>query len=177
MAVTKCNANFPSKLLEMIKRRVEQENLSSISEYIRNIVMEERLSPETYLIYRRESNPSFDLPDRSHNNERYCLLGIDEYIDNTDLSVTEKLHFSMPEEMLKWLDETATEHKLTRTRLLIILMMKDLAHGEAYFNYRSIFDKPWLHKCFREVMHCVHDDDPDQSTNTIPDEIKTWEIV
>jgi len=171
----KCSGNFPKELLELMKKRVEQENLSSVSDYIKNALMEEILSPEMYLAYRRESDPSYNMPDRGPNNENYCLLSIDTYMDGTNFSDTEKYHFTLTQELMDWVDAEAKAHNLNKTKLITILIIKEIADENVYLNYRSIFDKPWMYRYNREVFHCVHEDDPDQSTDNIPDEDMSWD--
>lgn len=173
--MVKCSGNLPKALIPLMNKRVEQEKLSSVSEYIRNCIQEEILSPEMYLAYRRESSPSYEFPDRGPGNENYCLLPIDEYVETTDLSDTEKIHFTLTQELMDWVDAEAKAHGLNKTKLIVILIIKEIADENAYLNYRSIFDKPWMFRYNREVFHCVHDDDPDQSTDNIPDEDKSWD--
>ncbi len=173
--MVKCSGNIPSALLPLMNKRVEQEKLSSVSEYIRNALMEEKLSPEMYLAYRRESDPSYNTPDRGPNNENYCLLSIETYMENTDMAPTEKIHFTLTQELMDWVDAKAKAHDLNKTKLITILIIKEIADENVYLNYRSIFDKPWMYRYHREVFHCVHEDDPDQSTDNIPDEDMSWD--
>ena len=107
--MVKCSGNLPKVLIALMDKRVEQEKLSSVSEYIRNCIQEEILSPDMYLAYRREASPSYEFPDRGLNNENYCLLSIDTYMEETDMSPSEKVHFNL----------TAT-HKKTTSNLQTI---------------------------------------------------------
>lgn len=167
--MVKSLATVPTRLIELIHAIVERDKWPSASEYIRSCIMSEILSPEMYATYRLE-NGYPPVPVRGPDNETYAILSIDDWMEKTNFSPTSKLNFTMPQDMLDWLEIKSKEHNLSKAKLITILIMKDLAHEHTYLNYRSIFDKVWLYKYFREVLHCVHEDDPDQDASTIPDD-------
>lgn len=165
--MVKSSATIPTRLIELVQQISERDKWPSVSEYIRSCVMSEMLSPEMYDAYRHENNLP-PVPLRGPNNEQYAVLSIEDYMEKTNLSLTGKFHFTMPQDMLDWLDNKSKEHNLSKAKLLVILILKDLAHEHAYMNYRSIFDKVWLYSYFRNNLHCIHEDDPDQDISTIP---------
>jgi len=152
----KCSANLPSRLIALAQKRMEDEKVSSFSEYLQNIIMEERLSPATYILYRIERNPDCGISD-PYSPCR--LLTTDDWLENSNLGELEKINFSLPEDLLSFLDVSAKEAVLTRTKIITICMMRDLSEQNVYLAYRSIFDKPWLYKFFRKEFNMKHEDD------------------
>jgi hypothetical protein len=137
---------------------MEDENIASLSDYLQVVLMKDRLDPNMYLEYRRQQFPDH----LNYDSTQSYLLTTDDWIANSNLGELRRVNFSLPEDLLSTLDCDAKVAGLTRTKIIVIGLMRDLSEPYVYYSYRGIFDKVWLYKFFRTEFNMKHEDDTEE---------------
>lgn len=154
----RCKLTLLTTFVDNMDKRLQESNLALRGSYLALLLAQDNLSPEMYEEYKRDLMSKQDgIKDWSG-----ILTDMDFWMEKMNYKDTQEVSVNLPDEAFQWLEDKSKEHKITKAKYIAILICKDTCHEDAYLNYRSILDKVWLYKYWRDTYDQIHPDDPDQ---------------
>lgn len=154
----RCKFTLLTTFVENMDRRLKETNIPLRGAYIDLLLAQDVLSPEMYEEYKRDALPKHE----GATEWSGIYTEVEAWVSDVDHTKTQEVSVNLSTEAFQWLEDKSKEHKITKAKYIAILICKDTCHEEAYMNYRSILDKVWLYKYWRDTYDQIHPDDPDQ---------------
>lgn len=145
------SVTLPQTFVNLINEITE-----NVSQYIRVAIAKYYLSPEAFEEFRNSEEVTYNISVPIVSLKRY--MGIQKEI----LGETKKVNVKLDESFVESLKKEADERNLSVSKWIGILVFLLLGDVEPVMAYRSLFDKVWLYKFWRDNYDEIHPDDPDQ---------------
>lgn len=151
MSAKTVNITIPQTMVDLVG-----EVTDNLSQYIRVAIAKYYLSPEAFEEFRNSEEVTYNISVPIVSLKRY--MGIQKEI----LGETKKVSLKLDTSLIELVKKEADERNLSVSKWIGILVFLLLGDVEPVMAYRSLFDKVWLYKFWRDTYDEIHPDDPDQ---------------
>lgn len=145
------SVTIPKIMVDLIEKLT-----SNTSQYVRLAIAKFYLTPDRFAELKAEADVSYDTDSPLIKLEEYY------YVQAAFIGDMKKVSLKLEDEFIKLIEKDAELRRLSKSKMVSVIVCCMLADKGTMMCYRSLYDKVWLYKFWRDNYDEIHPDDPNQ---------------